>query len=222
VTAKLKGFELVAERPLTVTVLLCPAVIDNGSKAQVAPEEQESAMSLTKELGAEAETVKVVEVVPITATLDRVLVEREKIAFPMPVSDTPWGLPAASSLILKVPLRVPLPVGVNVMLAVQLAPTLRTLGRFPQVLVCAKSPLMLIPVRVTAILPLLVTRTTCGGLVVPAGSAGKLRLVGDSNSDPAEVTPFPVAVMLWGLPAALSLMVIWSVRGPVVVGVKVI
>lgn len=160
VTVKFKGFALVAERPRTVTVLLCPAVIDAGSKAQVAPEEQESAISLTKELGAEAETVKVVEVVPITTVLDRALVEREKIVFPVPVSGTPWGLPAASSLMSRVPLRVPLPVAVNVTLTVQLAPTLRTLGRFPQVLVCAKSPLMLIAVRVTAILPLLVTRTT--------------------------------------------------------------
>ena len=87
-----------------------------------------------KELGAEAETVKVVEVVPITTTVDLGLVEREKSGFPVPVSDAVWGLFAASSVMARAPWRTPVPIGVNVMLKVQLAPTLRTLGSCPQVL----------------------------------------------------------------------------------------
>jgi hypothetical protein len=54
VTVKFRGLELVAERSLTVTVLLCPAVIDDGSNAQVALEEQDSVMLSMKEFGAVA------------------------------------------------------------------------------------------------------------------------------------------------------------------------
>ena len=95
VTVRLRGFgtpftawSLVAERPLTVTVLLWPGVIEAGSNAQVTPVEQESVMALVKELGPEAETAKVVEVVPICITLDRVLAASVKTAVPVPLSET--------------------------------------------------------------------------------------------------------------------------------------
>src|SRR5882762_9349479 len=60
------------------------------------------------------------------------------VAPPVPVSDTVCGLPEALSVMLRVPGRVPLAVGVKVTLTVQLefAATLA-----PQLLVCAKSPL---------------------------------------------------------------------------------
>ncbi len=134
VTEKFKGLALVAESPVTVTVLLCPAVIDDGLKEQLAWT-QESVMLLMKELGAVADTVKVADVVPMTITVDRVLAEREKTGFPVPSSLTVCGLPAASSLRVNVPVRLPVPVGVKVMLTVQLFPTLRNVGKVPQVLV---------------------------------------------------------------------------------------
>jgi len=59
-------------------------------------------------------------------------------AVPVPVSETLCGLFEALSVIVSVPVREPLAVGVNVTLTVQLelAATLA-----PQLLVCAKSPL---------------------------------------------------------------------------------
>jgi hypothetical protein len=134
-TVRLKGLRLDAESPLTVRVLLWVGVIDDGSKEQVTPNEQASTMLSTKELGAEAKTVKVTEVVPIAATVDLALAERENTGVPPPVSATVCGLPAASSVTLRVPLRGPLPSGVKVTDIVQKSPTLRKVGKAPQVLV---------------------------------------------------------------------------------------
>jgi hypothetical protein len=53
VTVKFRGLELVAERPLTVKVLLSPALIVDGSNVQ-APVEQESTILSVKELAADA------------------------------------------------------------------------------------------------------------------------------------------------------------------------
>ena len=61
---------------------------------------------------------------------------------PVPLRLAVWGLPAALSLTVRVAVRVPVAVGVNVTLIVQLPPA-ATLE--PQLLVCAKSPL-LVPV----------------------------------------------------------------------------
>src|SRR6266851_1832291 len=58
-------------------------------------------------------------------------------ATPVPVSETTCGLPAALSVMVTAPLRVPLSVGVNVTLTVQLAPMPTVV---PQLLVCTKSP----------------------------------------------------------------------------------
>ena len=159
-TVILKGLRVVAESWLTVSVLFCPVVIEEGSKEQVVPDEHESATLLRNELGADTNTVKVAEVVPMTSTVDLVLEEREKTALPVPLSATACGLPAASSLIAKLPVRLPLAVGVNVILTVQPSPTLRTFGKLPQSLVCEKSPEMLMAETVTAICPVFVRRTT--------------------------------------------------------------
>ena len=108
-----KGLGLVAERPLTVNVLLWPPVIEVGSKAQVAPEEQERLIVFTNELGAVAKTVKVTDVVPITTFVDRALVDSENTALPMPERDTVCVPPAASSVMVRLPVREPLDEGVN-------------------------------------------------------------------------------------------------------------
>jgi len=109
---ELSGLELDEVIPLTVRVLLWPAVMDEGLKEQLAPpaDEQVSEMLLKKELGADALTVKVVESVPITTIADRALAEREKSGFPVPVSETLCGLLAASSVTLRLPVRLPLAV----------------------------------------------------------------------------------------------------------------
>ena len=82
---------------------------------------------------------------------------------PVPLSATVCGLPLALSLMLTLALRVPVAVGVKVTLMVQEAPAASVLEPLGQVLVWAKSPLlvplspMLLMVR--AALPLLVSVT---------------------------------------------------------------
>src|SRR5256712_666884 len=65
-------------------------------------------------------------------------------AVPVPVRLTMCGLPAALSVMVIAPVRVPVAVGVKVTLMVQLAPAATEV---PQVLVCAKSPLATMPDR---------------------------------------------------------------------------
>ena len=82
---------------------------------------------------------------------------------PVPLRLAVWGLPAALSATLSVPLRAPVAVGVNVTLIVQLVLAARVEGLKGQLLVWAKSPL-LVPViemllMVSAELPLLVRVT---------------------------------------------------------------
>src|SRR5437868_4651428 len=82
---------------------------------------------------------------------------------PLPLRATVWGLPLALSVMLTLALRVPIAVGVKVTLMVQEAPAARVLELLGQVLVWAKSPL-LVPLRpillmVRAALPLLVSVT---------------------------------------------------------------
>ena len=219
---KLKGLGVVWESPVTVTVLLWPARIDVGLKVQVAPIEQARVMLLLeKELDADAVTVKVAVVVPMTTVVDLGLAESAKTGFPVPVRGT--ACPPVLAVMLTEPIRLPVVVGVKTTVIVQLAPTLRTLGMDPQVLVCEKSPLTLIgAVRVTAARLVFERRTTCGGLATPTACGGKVTLLGDSVRDPAdEATPVPVTTTRCGLPAASSLIVISSVVLPSVVGVKV-
>ena len=206
---KLKGLVVVAERPVTVTVLLWPAIIDVGLKVQVAPEAQERVMLLlAKELGADALIVKVAVVVPITMFVALALAESVKTGFPIPVRET--LCPPVLAVILTEPVRLPDVVGVKKTVIVQLAPTSRTLGIEPQLLVCEKSPLTLMgAVRVTAARLVLESRTTCGGLVTPTACGEKDTLLGVSVRAPTdEATPVPVTTIRWGLPAASSLMVI--------------
>jgi hypothetical protein len=90
---------------------------------------------------------------------------------PVPLSATLCGLPAALSLMLMALLRLPLADGVKVTLIVQLAPAANVLGLMGQVLVCAKSP-VLVPVSVILVIvraavPLFVSVTDLAALVVP-------------------------------------------------------
>ena len=69
---------------------------------------------------------------------------------PVPLSDTDWGLFAALSVSVSVPVRLPVAVGVKVTLIVQLAPGATEPA---QVLVWAKSPEALMRSGVRAPLP---------------------------------------------------------------------
>jgi hypothetical protein len=85
-------------------------------------------------------------------------------AVPVPDKLTVWGLPAALSTIVTVPVRVPATVGENVTLIVQLPPG-ATLA--PQVLLCAKSPDAAWLVIDSGPVPVLVSVTVRALLVVP-------------------------------------------------------
>jgi hypothetical protein len=90
---------------------------------------------------------------------------------PVPLRGTDCGLPLALSVIDILALRLPLAVGLKVTLIVQFDPAARVLDPLGQVLVWAKSPLLvplkLILLIVRAALPLLVKVTVWAALVVP-------------------------------------------------------
>jgi hypothetical protein len=83
---------------------------------------------------------------------------------PVPLKLAVCGLPAALSVTLKAPLRVPTAVGVNVTLIVHVPFTASVL---PQLLVCAKSPLTAMLLIVSAPVPLFVNVTVWAAEVVP-------------------------------------------------------
>jgi hypothetical protein len=90
--------------------------------------------------------------------------ERE-IAVPTPLKATVWVAGLASSAKVKLPVRVPMALGVSVTLTVQLAPAATVL---PQVFaLMAKSPLMPILLMLSVAVPVFVSFTTFAGLVVP-------------------------------------------------------
>src|SRR5579864_199650 len=85
-------------------------------------------------------------------------------AVPVPVRLTVCGLFAALSVKVIVPVRVPVAVGVNVTLIVQLPPMAT---RLPQVFVCPKSPLGTILEMLSAAVPVFVSVSVCAALVAP-------------------------------------------------------
>jgi len=76
---------------------------------------------------------------------------------------------------------------------------------------------MLLMFRVAV--PLLVSLTVCGVLVVPITCSGKLNLVGDKET--AGRVPMPLRATVCGLLGASSVMVTAPLRLPAVVGLKV-
>ena len=106
---------------------------------------------------------------------------------PVPLKLTKCGLPGALSWIVKVPLLLPLCVGVKVTLTVQLVLVLRLKGGaghgFDSPLMFQpKSPLTLKLLTVTGCVPVLVKVRICGLLVWPTGSDPKLMLLGETLS----------------------------------------
>jgi len=79
----------------------------------------------------------------------------------------------------KVPVRVPVAVGVNVTLMVQLAPTLKGVTPIGQLFVWLKSPLMPKLLIVMGPSPVLVSVNASGALEVPTDWTPNVRLVGE-------------------------------------------
>ena len=113
------------------------------------------------------------------------------VVTPVPVSGTDCGLATALSVIVIVPLRVPVVVGVKVTLIVHLFETATKAG---QLFVCAKSPLDMILVMFRVAKPLLVRVTDCVGLVVPTTALLNVELGGDKltvGAAPEELAEIP-------------------------------
>ncbi len=87
---------------------------------------------------------------------------------PVPVRLTVWGLSLALSVIVRVPVRVPVAAGENVTLMPQFAPAATEL---PQVFVSAKSPafvpVIAMIVMFSVALPSLVSVSLSGELITP-------------------------------------------------------
>jgi hypothetical protein len=137
---------------------------------------------------------------------------------PVPVRPTTCGLPAALSVIVIVPVCVPVAVGVKVTLIEQFAPAA---SDAPQVVVSAYWALGTMLVMLRDAVPELVSVTDCAALVVFNAWPAKVRLVGDNDTAGAfGAAPVPVRLTVWGLPAALSVMVMVPVCVPLAVGVN--
>src|SRR5205807_10115469 len=127
-------------------------------------------------------------------------------AAPVPVRLTDCGLPAALSVMVIAPVRVPVAVGVKVTLMAQLAPAATDV---PQVLVCMKSPLATMLVTLSATVPVLVSVTDCATLVVFRFWLANVRLLGERLTPGA--APVAVRLTVSVLFAALSgVVVVWD------------
>src|SRR5437588_822265 len=82
-------------------------------------------------------------------------------AVPAPERVTVCGLPAALSVIVTAPVRVPTRRSSDLRLMAQFAPAASDV---PQVVVCAKSPMAAMPVMVRAVLPVFDSVTVCVAL----------------------------------------------------------
>jgi hypothetical protein len=93
----------------------------------------------------------------------------------------------ASPVKVKLPVRVPMAVGVNVTLTVQLPPTATVL---PQVFaLIAKSPLMPILLMLSVAVPVFVSFTTFAGLVVPKTLFGNVSFAAERVTTGAPPLP---------------------------------
>src|SRR5580692_9041700 len=120
---------------------------------------------------------------------------------PLPVNATICVLVRDESFIVNAPLRAPVCVGEKLTSTVQSFPVVSLAG---QLLVCVKSPLLVMLVIFSGVAPGLLTITTCAALVVPTFCVAKVRLSGvnpitgsfsSTVADPESphVVPLPMA-----------------------------
>jgi hypothetical protein len=101
--------------------------------------------------------------------------------FPVPDNGTTVGLFVAELSIVRVPVRNPVAVGVNVTLSSQLPFATRATPQCLPVVARAKSPVVVMLLKNTVMLSLLVRVTILGPLVSPTGIlVGQTRLVGET------------------------------------------
>ena len=125
----------------------------------------------------------------------------------------------ALSVIVKEAVRAPEAVGVKVTLIAQFVPAAKLV---PQLFVCEKSPALVPAIPIAPIdsvaLPLFVSVSVCGLLVVPVFCTEKVKLATLKLAPGAP--PIPVSPTVCGLLLALSVIVTEAVRAPAAVGLK--
>src|SRR5437763_12598789 len=142
----------------------------------------------------------------------------------VPFSVMLCGLPDALSVTLRLALRLPPAVGLNVTEIVQFTFGASVLGPIGHVVVCAKSP-GLPPASPTLLIvrgavPVLVTVAVCAALAVPTSCDPNVRLVGARLTAGVGVVPVPLSVTACGLFVALSVIRTLAPRAPAAVGVR--
>ena len=136
---------------------------------------------------------------------------------PTPARAICCGLVGSESERLIAAFLFPIAVGVNVTWTTQCAAGASVAG---QLFVCAKSPLLIVmELMERGPVPLLVSVTFCGALLVPTFCPRKVKLEGERLAP--GVVPVPLRLTECGLPAPLSFTVTEPLRDPVVEGVKV-
>jgi hypothetical protein len=145
-------------------------------------------------------------------------IESKPESVPVPERLTVCGLVFALSVMVRVPVRVPRAVGVNVTEIAQLAPAPNVLEDNGQVEVCAKSPEVETPQIVSGTVWLFFRVTLFPVLVELIPWLAKVRLAGDRLTG---AVPVPLNCAVCGEFEALSLTVSVPVRAPRAVGVKV-
>lgn len=151
------------------------------------------------------------------------------VELPVPLSAAACGLPDASSVIVRLALRLPVADGENVTDTEQEAPAGTVLGLVGHVVVHPKSPGFVPDTAmlesVSAAVPEFVSVTGAGKLDVPICCEPKLRLVGDRVTLGAggggAAAPVPLSDAVCGLPDALSVIVRLALRVPVADGENV-
>src|SRR5205085_620063 len=143
---------------------------------------------------------------------------------PVPLKPTLCGLPAASSPIVTLALRLPAAAGVKLTEIVQVAPAANVLGLSGQAFVCAKSPefvpaIATLPIDSAAV-PLFVSVTNWVPLVVPTRWPANVKLDGLRLTAGAGAVPVPLKPTPCGLPAASSPIVTLALRLPADCGAK--
>jgi len=145
-------------------------------------------------------------------------------AAPVPVNVTFCGEPAALSAMLRVPVSVPVAVGLKLTEMVQVAAAARVV---PHVVVSlnelALAPLRVIPpvVTVKADVPVFFSVTTWAALVEPTVVLAKVSVAGVRVAVGGAAAPVPVKGTFCGEPVALSATFRVAVNVPVAFGLKV-
>src|ERR1039458_4710787 len=109
------------------------------------------------------------------------------LPMPLPLRETVVGLLLALLVTVRVPVRLPDAVGLNVTVTVQEPPT----AMLVQLLVWLKSPVTATLETVAAVVPGLVTVTVCAAAVEPTSVRAKDRLAGLALSTGPGAVPVP-------------------------------